>query len=176
MVEICQLVNMEQCWINCNKIEIIPAQISNLTNLRWLQLSDNQVTEIPLAVTQLTRLQSLFLANNKLQAIPNAIGGLASLQHLTIKKNGLQFPTFSQEQHNEGHVVSFNSTRDGLIFSVYWKPSNHRIFPRDVRDCIKLILLGKSTRWNNHSKFQCTPKDVIMLIFSFLHFNRLIKG
>ncbi|MCJ7637808.1 MAG: protein phosphatase 1 regulatory subunit 42, partial [Nitrososphaeraceae archaeon] len=68
--EIENLVNLEQLYVQDNKIKSIPVELSKLTKLRFLWMQRNEIVdayEFLNEVHKLTELSELFLTENPIQ-------------------------------------------------------------------------------------------------------------
>ena len=96
--EVCEMTDLNQIFINANKIASIPPEISQLTSLKKLNLSKNELTTLPAEIGELASLESLNLSKNPLTEIPEAIKNCTSLKKVTLKETKLSADQLSQLQ------------------------------------------------------------------------------
>ena len=95
--EIQYLTQLEQLYLNDNKIKEIPTEIKYLTQLNSLDLSTNFIKEIPKEIQYLTQLTDLDLHINNIEEIPKEIQYYTQLTKLYLYK---RFP-----KENEGFMT-----------------------------------------------------------------------
>ncbi|XP_061417329.1 LOW QUALITY PROTEIN: volume-regulated anion channel subunit LRRC8A-like [Lethenteron reissneri] len=88
-IQIGLLSGLERLYLNRNKLQSIPAQLSCCRRLRHLELSRNLLTEIPREIRGLTSLQHLALTGNKIEALPLELFECRRLRVLMLGHNAL---------------------------------------------------------------------------------------
>ncbi len=79
-----KLISLSCEW---NRITLIPESIGRLNSLKFLYLKHNNINNLPDTIGNLKNLESLSLAYNQLESIPNSIFDLVSLIHLNLDHN-----------------------------------------------------------------------------------------
>lgn len=80
------------------KLNELPAAVTELTDLNILILRGNNLTTIPASIGKLSNLKKLVLANNKLTTLPDEIGELKGLKTLNLKGNNINQEEVSRIQ------------------------------------------------------------------------------
>ncbi|XP_078451828.1 volume-regulated anion channel subunit LRRC8A-like [Lampetra planeri] len=88
-IQIGLLSGLERLYLNRNKLQSIPAQLSCCRRLRHLELSRNLLTEIPREIRGLASLQHLALTGNKIEALPLELFECRRLRVLMLGHNAL---------------------------------------------------------------------------------------
>ena len=87
-IEIEDLDNISELWLNSNFLIFLPCNIGNLKNLKELSLFDNQLISLPPEIGKLTNLSELWLNSNHLTSIPVEIGHMTNLTKLGLGESG----------------------------------------------------------------------------------------
>lgn len=85
-----QLPGLTNLILDRNKIEDLPADISQMVQLNSLSLSSNHIQVLPQSFCDLPALATLHLQDNRLHELPEAIGKMKSLQSLVLANNPLK--------------------------------------------------------------------------------------
>ena len=80
-------MNLQELYLQCSNVMIIPKEIKYLVNLQTLHLSDNKIMKIPKEIKYLVNLQMLHLSDNKIMKIPKEIKYLVNLLMLHLSDN-----------------------------------------------------------------------------------------
>lgn len=78
---------LERLSLHDNRIEKVPASISNCTNLRKLNFNSNRITTVHPSIGSLKKIEQLSFYNNKLNAIPSGLYRMESLRELDLFYN-----------------------------------------------------------------------------------------
>lgn len=87
--EICDLSQLQNLLLFCNKLTYIPKEIGNLSELITLDLHNNKLISVPQELGKLSQLVILYLQENNLASIPEELGKLSQLLNLHLKNNKL---------------------------------------------------------------------------------------
>uniref|UniRef100_A0A4W3HKC2 Leucine rich repeat containing 8 VRAC subunit B n=1 Tax=Callorhinchus milii TaxID=7868 RepID=A0A4W3HKC2_CALMI len=88
-VQIGTLANLEQLYLNNNRIETIPTQLFLCRKLRHLDLSYNHLTSVGDEIKYLKHLQFFAITNNNLEMLPDGLFQCKSLRTLLVGNNSL---------------------------------------------------------------------------------------
>jgi Leucine-rich repeat (LRR) protein len=83
------LSNLQELYLNNNKLTSLSKSIGRLSNLKILYLDNNNLTELPKSIGSLYNLQTLSLDNNRLINVPESIQSLSKLKYLSLTNNKL---------------------------------------------------------------------------------------
>jgi hypothetical protein len=117
-MEIFKLHNLEELYLQENKINNLPKEIGLLKKLKIFNLEDNNISSIPSEIGMLTNLEYFNISNNKLTTMPDEIGMLHILKDLYLENNILS--DFSPSICNLSNLEIL-SLADNNIISI---PSN----------------------------------------------------
>ncbi|GEM_PF-200980 len=87
--ELGRLADLEELWLNGNRLTSAPAELGRLTKLEALSLTSNRLTSIPPELGRLENLTELSLNFNQLTLVPRELGGLTELEYLGLWSNEL---------------------------------------------------------------------------------------
>lgn len=80
-------INLEEAYLDSNRLSKIPEQISNLQKLKQLHLYLNSIDNIHQSVGSIIGLRDIDLSMNKLKKIPFSLSGLTNLSTLFAHSN-----------------------------------------------------------------------------------------
>lgn len=89
-IEIGQLVNLKELYLNYLNLPQLPPEIGNLQNLQELYIRETQLVHLPIEIGQLTSLQQLDLSETQLTELPVEIGQLRNLSKLNLSQTPLR--------------------------------------------------------------------------------------
>ncbi|KAF2278492.1 uncharacterized protein EI97DRAFT_256322 [Westerdykella ornata] len=78
---------LTKLYLNCNKLQRLPAAIGNLRSLTHLDVSLNELREVPPEIGMLVQLKQFLLFDNQVETLPAEIGSLYQLEILGIDGN-----------------------------------------------------------------------------------------
>lgn len=81
---------LEQLFLDHNRLSSLPQSIEHLENLRDLGLTANNFAVFPVQIGRLTKLQILSLQNNKLEIVPPCIGYCKAMKGIYLTRNPLR--------------------------------------------------------------------------------------
>jgi leucine-rich repeat protein SHOC2 len=98
------LIQLQYLYLDHNKIAALPA-ILKFYNLQELFINDNKLNEIPSGIKVLKELERLIASNNQLKSIPDEIGYLYNLERLSFANNHIKdLPEHFYELTNLTHL------------------------------------------------------------------------
>ena len=120
---ILQFKNLQHLDLSKNKIETVPAEISNLTKLEYLSIGKNNLNEFPEGIVELANLKKLILNQNLIPTIPFLIKNLQKLEYLDMYSNDIgNIPESLSELKNlkeaDFRVIQFTSAEKSKIESL----------------------------------------------------------
>jgi Leucine-rich repeat (LRR) protein len=180
-----------------SSLELLDMTCSSWTR-RIPEVSSSQERTLGMAVARLTRLKTLILQTMELESIPIEAFQLDMLEVLDMRYNNIPnllcpFGTLTRLE-NSGHEIEFDGTNAPkrlqcktygnpggkesfvALYSLRWSPSLHRHFSHRLRQCVEYILLAAIARrrLDSSSRLQRLPRDILLLVFSLLQFERYI--
>lgn len=66
---ICQLVHLEELFLNETALDFLPANFGRLTKLKNLELRDNTIVSLPMSMNRLNLLQRLDIGCNEMEEL-----------------------------------------------------------------------------------------------------------
>jgi hypothetical protein len=84
--EILELTNLEELYLNEQKIKVIPDGIRNLKKLKWLEMVDNEIESINPAICECEQLEHIGIGGH-IETLPDCLTSLRNLRSLTIQSN-----------------------------------------------------------------------------------------
>ncbi|XP_072428317.1 uncharacterized protein [Chiloscyllium punctatum] len=87
--EIRSLSELQQLYLQCNNLQVLPVGFCQLHHLEVLDLRDNGMISLPDDINCLQNLKHLYLADNNLGFIPQTLSSCSSLCVLDISRNSL---------------------------------------------------------------------------------------
>ncbi|XP_022109787.1 leucine-rich repeat-containing protein 40-like isoform X2 [Acanthaster planci] len=123
---ISRLTNLEEIYLDNNKLEAFPEKLCDLPRLRILQLSNNAICKIPDRISKMKKLQYLNMRSNRLTVVPKTVGELQSLEMACFAQNMIH--TFPFEK-----VEKLKRLRDLCLYA-------NRLKDRDkIEQCMHLL-------------------------------------
>lgn len=92
-----QLRELQELYLQDNKIKTIPDSFKELKKVQKLDLSNNQITEVPAWIDELSELKSINLGDNEISTLPSTISKLGQLDNLWAYNNPLPGTTAKQK-------------------------------------------------------------------------------
>lgn len=86
---VCNLVMLEELYLNENRLESLPDEIGLLVNLKALDIPGNKLETLPASFSSLSKLEILHAEDNRLAKLPKGLGGLESLRKVYLQNNKL---------------------------------------------------------------------------------------
>lgn len=84
---ITELENLEEVYLDSNRLRVLPSEISKLKNLRILHLYINSIKYLPEDIGHLSSLRDLDISMNRIVEIPDSFSNLNSLNLLYAHSN-----------------------------------------------------------------------------------------
>ncbi len=87
--ELSELKQLEELYIDNNRLSALPTHLGNLSHLKVIRACNNQISNITKAVRKLNKLETLDLRNNKINSLPRELGQISHLKRLHLCDNNL---------------------------------------------------------------------------------------
>jgi Leucine-rich repeat (LRR) protein/GTPase SAR1 family protein len=92
-LEVWELTNLRDLWLNGNDLKVLSPKIGQLSNLRDLGLGQNKLNDLPSEIGKLQALERLVLNRNTISNLPPEFSNLQSLRILDLNDNPVsKFP------------------------------------------------------------------------------------